>query len=325
MTQLMAAVANARRAAAAVASPEENPRVYVERFEATIRPTLERLSGREIEFPRLGQGPAAERHYRSRALLLAEVNKQDVYDGDATARVPQVVSLAPPGKICSGIIIAKNAFVTALHCALGEPTYIRIGTEEKDGNGQKITIDPSNFKEFTPQGVGLDIAVLVQDLGNLGVDLPVFASDDLVVAATHLTLVGYGAIDENGNGVGHKRLGTIEKISADCNGPDEKGKYGCVPDYEMVGGARPLAEQVACPSSTDPATQQGACEGDSGGAAFVLDSDDKLYLTGVIRAHNNENQCGCARATNVYVRLDKQIEYLEALGVRFEAAQKAAL
>jgi hypothetical protein len=107
-------------------------------------------------------------------------------------------------------------------------------------------------------------------------------------------------------------LGSIPKLSADCSRPGEATRYDCKPGLEIVGGNRAMFDRRSCPKPNAPVTQHGACHGDSGGAVYVA-ADSRLYLAGVIRAINDKKKCGCAHATNVYVRMDKQLAWLRGL------------
>jgi hypothetical protein len=326
------ALAAAARAADESANSSQTAREYVAAFATALRPYLQAHSGKEIALPPIDARPSADALYanwRSLIKKTAFAKKQQsilVFRGDEQAAKShtETVSLYLHRQ-CTGIIIARNAIATATHCADDQPTQFRIGDYAQSG-GKTIQIDPTKFITlYGPHHETLDMSVLItcpqKNCRISGVndsDLPVFANDAQIAAATELLIVGFGGYASDTSGLGTKRAGLIPMASPACAGPDDATDYKCLPDLDILAGARTFGDYANCPTATTPgpAAQQGACKGDSGGPAFVNNAGT-LYLAGLIKSHS-DTHCDCADAMNVYARFDKQITAIRNMpGINF--------
>lgn len=314
------------RAAADSTAGNHDARTYVATFADVLRTKLSSATPADIAPLPIDSSTFTTKMYGNYKSMITRAAGQqvgtEVFIGDTIlgALRSEVVSLFPGGNVCSGIIIAKNAVATAAHCVSGAPKYFLLGNSIDAGSAIPIKSDSKFTYVSTPTGEPLDMAIIVQ-ASSIGLDdaqLPVFASASQIASAQQLTIVGFGGNVADASDAGLKRLGTIPMASPDCAGPGEKDYFGCHPGFDMVGGARPVADRTSCPNTAAAVVQHGACSGDSGGAVYV-DTGSKLLLAGLIRSINES--CGCANATNVYVRFDKQIDFLKGLpGIEFPPA-----
>jgi hypothetical protein len=303
-------------------------RQFVADVAGSLQPRLETEIGKRVgEFP-VDPSPLAQPMYKNLAAMIKNLDDVSTFRGDHLAAIPRVeaVSLMPRGEQCTGVIIARNAIATASHCAIDGPTFIHIGDSAK-GKGTNVLLQPSNFKYVVKDGRDLDMAIIVQKRRIPGIreeDLPAFATDAMIAAATQLSVVGFGGYYTDSSEAGVKRLGKIPMLSPDCKRPGEAEKYKCLPGFDIIAGARPIFDRTSCPRPTDAVIQNGACSGDSGGPVYV-EANGKLFLAGLVSRTVDPIDCGCADATNLYVRFDTQIQFLHDLGVDFPPQALAAL
>jgi hypothetical protein len=295
----------------------EDSRQFVIEFVRDLQPKVERQIGKKLEPVPIDMSDLAKPMYKNLAGMIKNLDEVSNYRGDHLAAIPrvEVVSLSPRGDQCSGIIIAPNAIATASHCAIYSPTFARIGDSATDGSNE-VTIEPSHF-QYVPGD--LDMAIVIQPDPISGIrpeDFPRFATDAMIASATELTIVGFGGYYADSSEAGIKRLGRVPMLSPDCMKTGEDTQFNCRKGLDMVAGSRELLNRPTCPTAADLDIPNGACGGDSGGAAYVKGADGRLFLAGLISSID-PLKCGCATAANVYVRFDKQIEFLTSLGVKF--------
>lgn len=311
--ELAQLVNQARGRASHVADPKMDSRKFVARFEAELLPEIEKRVG--IDIPILSiNGKSANPLYSNYAALIANRDDTSNYRGDPVRGAQRREAVFLPGlqpdSECTAVLIAYNAILTASHCA-GSERFL-FGPTADEGKAFDLSsteLDPLK----TSDGKPLDMIVLLlkepfKDLSDA--DFPVFASQKMIDEAKELVLVGYGGADANSSATGIKRFGRVPMWSPDCSDPEIASKYKCNPGFEIVAGSRPKLEQVGCPALTAPNPIQGACHGDSGAPVYIEGTDQKLYLAAIARTIYKQG-CGCADATNVYVRLDKQLSAIK--------------
>jgi hypothetical protein len=324
----MASAVRSARQKASKYDPDRFPREYVVEFDNALRDIIEKETGTRIPPIPIDWKDAATPMYVNYSKTIRQHDDLYTYGGsrEEGEKRREAVSLVPPdGEPCTAIIIARNAIATAEHCSKRLPTTFTTGAVA--GQGHVVTIDPSKFQvarasDETP----LDLAVLVCETTIPDVpedNLPIFASSDMIKNAKELFIVGYGGARSDSSAAGDRRLGSVAMSSPDCGDAVVATTYDCKSGFEIVAGARPEVDRVSCPVETPQPDQRGACHGDSGGPVYVR-VGNQLFLAGVIRAFHDPLQCGCAAATNLYVRLDTQITFLKSLlNIDFLPAQLA--
>jgi hypothetical protein len=178
-----------------------------------------------------------------------------------------VAILAANRGLCTGTVVSEHVIVTAGHCLFGltpaDNVYVFFG-EELDS---QMSIPATSFgvhPDFCP-----DCEYDLFDYGYItvaadfrvpgGFHRPLITQsewDEYMVAGTSITLVGFGA-DPNVGGE-DQGLGIKRKVDTQLHELTPKGL-----EFFAGGNARD------------------SCEGDSGGPAFVLDSDGSWRLAGI--------------------------------------------
>jgi hypothetical protein len=308
-------VGKARGRASHMANPKMDSRKFVAQFETELLPEIKKKIG--IDIPLLSiDGKAANPLYSNYAALIAYRDDTSNYRGDpvrgATRRETVFLPGSQPDSECTAVLIAHNALLTASHCS-GSERFLFGPTAD---DGKTFDLSATELEPLkTSNGKPLDMVVLLLKKPFKGIsdaDFPVFASQKMIDDAKELVLVGYGGADANSSSTGIKRFGRVPMWSPDCSDPEVASKYECNPGFEIVAGSRPRLEQVECPKLTAPNPIQGACHGDSGAPVYVEGPDQKLYLAAIARTIYKQG-CGCANATNVYVRLDKQLSAIKSI------------
>jgi hypothetical protein len=310
--ELAQAVAQARAKAFDRADPKKDSRKFVAEFEAALSPQIGQRTGKYFSLLPMDLGKSADPLYSNYAALIALRDDTSNYRGDPVRGAQRREAVYLPGSECTAVLIARNAIVTANHCVNSK--NLLFGPTA--AGGTPFELDPKKLGPLkTSDGKVLDMVVRLlkkpfKDIPET--DFPVFASQKMIDEAKELILVGYGGAAANSSAIGIKRLGTVPTWSTDCRDADLVSKLECHPGFEIVAGSRPTAERVSCPLSNAPNPIQGACRGDSGAPVYVEGADKKLYLAGIARKIF-EQDCGCATATNVYVRLDKQLSAIKSI------------
>jgi hypothetical protein len=207
-----------------------------------------------------------------------------------------VMLLREDGTWCTGLLISATAVATAAHCLCDRKDVapiktVRFGISEADfikhadidfKRSQSLAECSQIVKPFPPTQQDLAVLFLTQ---NAPVQPLAIASTELVMRAKDMTIVGFGENDK-GQGSGQlKRYAPKVKILAnDCTEDSIANDYHCHSGWEMV----------------LEGTDSGICSGDSGGPAYITDSQGRLY--GAALASRYIGICG--RTGNIYVRLD---------------------
>lgn len=202
---------------------------------------------------------------------------------------------------CSGVLFARNAVLTASHCFCPESNSPCAATRVAFGGSVEspdlvleVEGDPIPFTDcpgFAQKEHDICVLILVRDVDEYE---PVsLANSGQIDAAERVRVVGFG-LDEYGN-LGAKRKALINVVSSLCTDPSDTNKYDCIADRELVAAGPLLAD---------------TCKGDSGGPAYLDESDDRTIAAITSRPIQGIDQCGHG---GIYVRVDKYVDWLRSI------------
>ena len=197
---------------------------------------------------------------------------------------------------CTGVLIAPTVVVTANHCLETRATAVRVGTNNYNSGGEKISV---KSQEAYP-GSWWN----TYDMGVLILDEPAETEPRLIAQGCILdeylengapvTVVGYGATDYYGNNYDSKL----------------REGFTTVDDYDCT-------EMPGCLAKISPGGELGAgaddnvysCYGDSGGPLY-LNTERGDFLIGTTSRSYDGVSVPC-RDGGIYVRTDAVLDWIE--------------
>jgi secreted trypsin-like serine protease len=200
------------------------------------------------------------------------------------------------GYCCTGTLIGPNVVLTAGHCfnccdeSHGGQIFVGQKVSQKG-----ITVKVKHAVQHPRYGSAgkhndLTLLILAEDVS--AVTPCRLASTALIDHAAEVTLAGYGNTNFGGTvGYGTRRVAVVPTAM------NSTVDYGCDPGLEFAAGGIGL--------------DLDSCRGDSGGPAFVAESDGRWYLAGVTSRMTKQAQRTCGDG-GIYVRVDKYADWINA-------------
>lgn len=200
------------------------------------------------------------------------------------------------------MLVHPRVVLTAAHCADQPLTHALLGASHipPDTDGAVVAIQ----KVFVHEGwdraakVKNDLALLV--LAEAAAVEPVrIASPGQLAAAAEVELVGFGYADPvRWTGLGEKRrvtvqLGVLRTGDEDLSALEDR--YGFSSAHELVAGRKGLGKD--------------ACNGDSGGPAYVQVAGGGWRLAGITSRATDDRTAACGDG-GVYVRPDRYLDWI---------------
>ncbi|MFT5679462.1 MAG: secreted trypsin-like serine protease [Myxococcota bacterium] len=196
---------------------------------------------------------------------------------------------------CTGVLVAPNVVLTAGHCA-GGITAVVLATNDYQQSGEVIRV--TETIEYNNSWSSYDVSVLILE-EDAQTEPAMIAQDcildDYLYDGAKVTIVGYGATDNNGN-----------QYSSRLNEADTT-----IDDDDCT------IMQSGCNNSVSPGGELGAgaddefdsCYGDSGGPLYLSTPEGHFLIGLTSRGYSNSNlPCGQG---GIYVRPDAIIDWIE--------------
>ncbi len=245
------------------------------------------------------------RFARNFLALLSESHDR-VYGGLPTKQFPNTVALSGKG-LCTGVVVGKNAVLTAQHCICdGATESVFVGADIL-GNGDEYKVKSTAVMKAcgSPKASMADVGIIfTENAFRDPVEPAKMASPTQIDRATTLRAVGFGRTEDNVSG--RKMMVDLPVASPNCTGvvqipggsASDTIYYGCNAHFELVAG--------------QPLLGKDTCNGDSGGPLFVEDKDPttgaKTFSLAAItsRAVETPGMAACGDG-GIYVRVDSAV------------------
>ena len=209
---------------------------------------------------------------------------------------PDAAGIGSGGQVyCTGVLIAPDVVLTAGHCAGGISTVILGTTDYTSGDAEVINV----AREIPyPNWQGTyDITVLVLERESSIKPRPIvpecMLQNDYLHNGADVTIVGYGALDNQGNQYGTKLMQGFTTVA----------------DFDCTTSS-------GCKSAVSPGGELGAggmgvdsCYGDSGGPLY-LTTDRGDFLVGLTSRGYDNNTIDCSQG-GIYLRPDAVRDWIE--------------
>lgn len=196
---------------------------------------------------------------------------------------------------CTGVLVAPTVVLTAGHCIDGSVSKVLLNATDVGGPGETIRVIrriayPNWYNT-------MDIGILILETPSQVTPRRIASGcikDNFVVDGATVTIVGYGAIDVNGNEYRSELREAVTTITdADCS----QTSRGCVssvqPDGELGAGGDGID----------------SCFGDSGGPLYLM-TDRGEFLVGLTSRGYDDVNLPCAEG-GIYVKPEKVIDWIQ--------------
>ena len=219
---------------------------------------------------------------------------------------PSTVAIFGAGKLCTGVLIAPNAVLTAKHCVCARVSERVVFGQDANKPDETIPVSTRKLRWGPCQPTnGSDLALLILERDAKASPVRILPAAAETATYDALRAIGYGLTEDGESGKAY--FTDIIVAAPKCSAADAS-LYGCAVDRELVAGKFDGHADT--------------CRGDSGGPMFRADANGGFSLAAITsRAVRRPGAKLCGDG-GIYALLAKEaLDWIAESGVKVSMGQ----